>query len=246
VLPPVRAHLHSTPNPPTPPPPTSPQEDSSEYETDSEEEEAGGGRRLVKPVFVPKSQREVRLHGGSWPEGGGGGEGVCHPGASLCWAMKTMQVWWLTGVLCCEGRLLLLPPPPCWPLPIYESMHAHYAAPLPPLHPLTPHAHRPLLSGSGWRPRRRRQQRRPRSGWRSARWAAGGEGQGAAVRCCSTAHCGHVATSAQPPCIQGCAGQVLWSYVWAYPCIPCPPPHIPCQHVMPPPPTHPPGPTPPG
>lgn len=68
--------------PPTllrPPPPTSPQEDSSEYETDSEEEEAGGGRRLVKPVFVPKSQREVRLHGGSWPEGGGGG-GCVSPG----------------------------------------------------------------------------------------------------------------------------------------------------------------------
>lgn len=138
MLPHVCAHLHSTPNPPTPPPPPSnpswPQEDSSEYETDSEEEEAGGGRRLVKPVFVPKSQREVGLLGASWP----GGEGVCHPGASLRWALKRTQVWWLTGVLCCEGLLLLLPPPPCWPSPMYGLLHAHHAAPLPALNPLPP------------------------------------------------------------------------------------------------------------
>ena len=34
-------------------------QESSEYETDSDEEERPAGPRLIKPVFVPKSQREV-------------------------------------------------------------------------------------------------------------------------------------------------------------------------------------------
>lgn len=50
----TRAHQH--PHPPHPPPPQ-----SSEYTTESEEEDEGpGGRRLIKPVFVPKGDREVR------------------------------------------------------------------------------------------------------------------------------------------------------------------------------------------
>lgn len=35
-------------------------QESSEYETDSEEDEAYG-RQLLKPQFVPKAEREVRL-----------------------------------------------------------------------------------------------------------------------------------------------------------------------------------------
>ena len=35
-------------------------QESSEYETDSEEEEETYGRRLIKPVFVPKEDRDVR------------------------------------------------------------------------------------------------------------------------------------------------------------------------------------------
>jgi len=36
------------------------QEEESEYETESEDE-AYAGRRLLKPVFVPKESREVRV-----------------------------------------------------------------------------------------------------------------------------------------------------------------------------------------
>lgn len=35
-------------------------QESSEYETDSEEDEAYG-RQLLKPQFVPKAEREVRV-----------------------------------------------------------------------------------------------------------------------------------------------------------------------------------------
>ena len=70
---------------------------SSEYTTDSEEEEdgGGGGRRLIKPVFVPKGDREVRLARlfarararacvcGGGRRGGTAGEAACGAGGAV-------------------------------------------------------------------------------------------------------------------------------------------------------------------
>ena len=40
-------------------------QESSEYETDSEEDEAYG-RQMLKPQFVPKAEREVRVQPVVW------------------------------------------------------------------------------------------------------------------------------------------------------------------------------------
>ena len=39
------------------------EEDDSEYTTDDSEDEALGGRQLMKPVFVPKTDREASVWG---------------------------------------------------------------------------------------------------------------------------------------------------------------------------------------